>query len=182
MSLARQDILASLACRIILRDPRYSPARARALIHWLESEWEPTSDIAGRALAQLGPRAFDDLLAHVLRNNRLPRPNSVWALELFPNQHDRLLPLLRQWLAQSQGELRAQCAVSLAHKLAKRLQNRVDVDADDINLVRSVLAPLTLTNGGARVHLRCLEEALAVAGCAQRNAPADGDSTSMCDA
>jgi hypothetical protein len=164
LSVARQDILASRACRVILRDRRYSPQRARALIRWLESDWAPTAGIAGLALAELGDHAFEDLLSHVARGEGLPRPNAVWAIELFPDQHDRLAPLLRRWLAQSQGELRSQCAVSLAHLLAERLRRHLWVDPSDVELVRSVLAPLATTSGGARVHLRGFEEVLAAAG------------------
>ena len=94
MELTRRDMLASRACRVVLRDRRYSRPRSRALIDWLKSDWEPTADIAGRALASLGPQAFDDLLNDVLSQAGPPRANLVWALELFPERHERLLPLL----------------------------------------------------------------------------------------
>src|SRR5688500_5312992 len=98
MEMTHRDILAHRACRVVLRDNRYSRSRSKALIAWLGSEWPPTADIAGRALATLGIQAFDDLLNDVLSQGGPTKADLVWALTLFPETHDRLLPFLRDWL------------------------------------------------------------------------------------
>ena len=122
-----------------------------------------TADIAGRALASLGPQAFDDLLNDVLSQAGPPRANLVWALELFPERHERLLPLLRDWLRRSEGELRLQIAVSIAHVLTERLKEKLPVDQADVALFKSVLVP-AINHGAVRVHLRDFERAAAEAG------------------
>jgi hypothetical protein len=133
------------------------------LIEWLKSDFQPTSDIAGRALAVLGPQAFDDLLDDVLSRPDLPKPNLVWALELFPERHERLLPLLRDWLGRSTGVLRLQVAVSIAHIVTERLKKRLSVDQADVSRFKSVLVP-AIDQGAIRVHLRDYERAAAEAG------------------
>jgi hypothetical protein len=159
MDLSRRDILATRACRVILRDQRYSPARTRALIEWLKSEFVPTSDIAARALAKLGRQAFDDLLADVLSGSGLPKASVVWALELFPEEHERLLPLLREWIGGSGDDLRRQIAVSIAHVLTERLNRRLPVEPADVALFKTVLIPAASDHGGIRVCLRDFERA-----------------------
>lgn len=160
MGPTRRDILADRACRVVLRDHRYSRPRASALIEWLKSDFAPTADVAGRALATLGPQAFDDLLGDVLSRPSLPKPNLVWALELFPERHGRLLPLLREWLGRSAGNLRLQVAVSIAHIVTERLRKRLPVDQADVALFKSVLVP-AVDQGAVRVHLRDFERAAA---------------------
>ena len=163
MGLTERDILADRACREVLRNPSYSPARSSELVEWLKSDFLPTADIAGRALAALGPQAFDDLLDDVLSRPDLPKPNLVWALELFPERHERLLPLLRDWLGRSAGDLRIQVAVSIAHVLTERLRKGLPVDQADVSLFKSVLVP-AIDHGAVRVHLRDFERAAAEAG------------------
>ena len=159
MSISREDVLIKRACRVLLRDNRYTEPRSRALIRWLGSNWAPTSDIAARTLVKLGPKAFDDLLVDVLNGDRLPLPNAVWALELFSDQHDRLLPHVRKWLTKSKGELQMQSAVTIAHILTKRLKNRQKIDTADVELFRSVLTPKAISSAAIRVHLRDFERA-----------------------
>src|SRR5687767_13137528 len=132
-----RDILASRACREVLRNPSYSPSRSSELIEWLKSDFQPTADIAGRALAALGPQAFEDLLNDVLSRPDVPKPYLVWALELFPQGHERLLPLLRDWLGRSSGDLQLQVAVSIAHVVTERLRNGLPVDQADVSLLKS---------------------------------------------
>jgi hypothetical protein len=163
MGLTERDILADRTCREVLRNPSYSPSRSRELIKWLKSDFQPTADIAGRALAVLGPQAFDDLLNDIVSRPDLPKPNLVWALELFPERHERVLPLLRDWLGRSTGELRLQVAVSIAHIITERLKKRLPVDQADVSLFRSVLDP-AINHGAIRVHLRDYERAAAQAG------------------
>lgn len=158
-----RDILADRTCGEVLRDPSYSPSQSRELIEWLKSDFQPTADIAGRALGALGPQAFDDLLDDVLSRPDLPKPNLVWALELFPERHERLLPLLRDWLGRSAGGLRLQVAVSIAHILTERLRKGLPVDQVDVSLFKSVLVP-AIDHGAIRVHLRDYERAAAAAG------------------
>ncbi|HVS71711.1 MAG TPA: hypothetical protein VHQ47_10695 [Phycisphaerae bacterium] len=163
MGLTDRDVLASRVCREVLRNPSYAPSRTRELIEWLKSDLRPTADIAGRALAALGPQAFDDLLNDVLSRPDLPKPSLVWALELFPERHERLLPLLRDWLGRSAGDLRLQVAVSIAHIITERLEKRLPVDQADVSLFKSVLVP-AMNRGAIRVHLRDFELAAAEAG------------------
>ncbi len=158
-----RDILASRTCREVLRNPSYSPSRSRKLIEWLKSDFQPTADIAARALAALGAQAFDDLLGDVLSRPDLPKPNLVWALELFPEGHERLLPLLRDWLGRSGDDLRLQIAVSIAHVVTERLRKGLPVDQADVSLFESVLVP-AIDHGAIRVHLRDFERAAAEAG------------------
>jgi hypothetical protein len=158
-----RDILADRVCREVLRNPSYSSSRSRELVEWLKSDFQPTADIAGRALANLGPQAFDDLLDDVLARPDLPKPNVVWALELFPEKHGRLLPLLRDWLTRSTGDLRLQIAVSIAHVVTERLKRRLPVDQADVTMFKSVLIP-TVNHGAVRVILRDFEHAAAEAG------------------
>ena len=146
----------------MLRSPSYSPSRAGELIGWLKSDFQPTADVAGRALAALGPQAFDDLLNDVLSRPELPKPNLVWALELFPERHERLLPLLRDWLGRSAGDLRLQLGVSIAHIITERLKKGLPVDQADVSLFKSVLVP-AINQGAIRVHLRDFERAAAEA-------------------
>lgn len=163
MGPAERDILADRACREVLRNPSYSPLLSSELIEWLKADFQPTADIAGRALAVLGPRAFEDLLDDVLSRPDLPEPNHVWALELFPEMHERLLPFLRDWLARSAGDLRLQVAVSIAHVLTERLRKGLPVNQADVSLFKSVLVP-ALDRGTIRVHLRDFDRAAAGAG------------------
>lgn len=158
-----RDMLATRTCREVLRSPSYSPSRSSKLIEWIKSDFAPTADIAGRALAVLGPQAFDDLLEDILSRPDLPKPNLVWALELFPERHERLLPLLRDWLGRSDGDLRLQIAVSIAHIATQRLRDGLPVDQGDVSLFKSVLAP-AVEHGGIRVQLREFERAAAEAG------------------
>src|SRR5262245_23350747 len=99
MSSLQHNLLISRACRVIIRDEKYSRPRTRALISWLHSEWAPTSDIARVAILRLGPRAFDDLLVSLRSSEVLPHPNCVCALALFPDQQAQVLRLLRDWIA-----------------------------------------------------------------------------------
>jgi hypothetical protein len=163
MGLTERDILADRACREVLRNPSYSPSRSSELIEWLKSDFRPTADIAGRALAVLGPQAFEDLLDDVLSRPDLPKPNLVWALGLFPERHEHLLPLLRDWLGRSAGDLRLQVAVSIAHVVTERLRKGLPVDQADVSLFKSVLVP-AIDRGAIRVHLRDFERAAAKAG------------------
>ena len=163
MGLSDRDIIAHRTCREVLRNPTYSRSRSSELIEWLKSDFAPTADIAGRALAALGPQAFEDLLADVLSLPDLPKPNLVWALELFPERHERLLPLLRDWLGRAAGDLRLQVAVSIAHILTERLKNRCPVDQADVLLFKSVFVS-AINQGAVRVHLRDFERAMAEAG------------------
>jgi hypothetical protein len=158
-----RDILADRVCREVLRNPSYSPSRCRELIEWLKSDFEPTADIAGRALAALGPQAFDDLLDDVLSRPDPPKRNLVWALEQFPERHTRLLPVLRDWLGRSVGDLRLQVAVSIAHIVTTRLRKGLPVDQADVSLFQSVLLP-AIDDHAIRVHLRDFERAAAEAG------------------
>ena len=158
-----RDILADRACREVLRNPSYSPSRSCELIEWLKSDFQPTADIAARALAALGPQAFDDLLDDVLSRPGLPKPNLVWALELFPERHERLLPLLRDWLGRSAGDLRLQVAVSIAHVVTGRLRKGLPIDQADVSLFMSVLVP-AIDRAAIRVHLSDFERAAAKAG------------------
>jgi hypothetical protein len=163
MGPTERDILSDRACREVLRSASYSPSRSSELIEWLKSDFQPTADIAGRALAALGPQAFDDLLDDVLSRPDLPKPNLVWALELFPERHERLLPLLRDWLGRSAGDLRLQVAVSIAHIVTERLRKGLPVDQVDVSLFKAVLLP-AIDRGAIRVHLRDFERAAAEAG------------------
>ena len=158
-----RDMLAHRKCREVLRSPSYSPSRSSELIKWVKSDFEPTADIAGRALAVLGPQAFDDLLKDVLSRPDLPKPNLVWALGQFPERQERLLPLLRDWLSRSDGDLQIQIALSIAHIATQRLRDGLPVDQADVLLFRSVLVP-AIEQGSIRVYLREFERAAAEAG------------------
>ena len=150
----------SSECRAILRAPCYSPEKAAKLIEWLHDENAAVADLAGRALAAMGSRAFDDLLQHV--RGAAPWPTAVWTLGLFPDCHDQFLPLLRKWLAQAAGELQRQCAVSLAHVLVNRCREGHPVEAADLVACHQVLERDAKCRPAIRVHLRALEKALRV--------------------
>ncbi|MGC4007162.1 MAG: hypothetical protein QM811_30150 [Pirellulales bacterium] len=89
-------------------------------------------------------------------------PNVVWALQQFPERHERLLPRLRDWLARSADELRIQIAVSIASVVSERLRRRFPVEQTDVALFKSVLIP-AIHHGAVRAHLRDFERVLAEA-------------------
>lgn len=141
-------------CRGILREPDYSPQLSARLIGWLKHPNAAVADIAGQCLLQLGPRAFDDLLAEVTSANALPWPNAVWVLAGISPCSDRLLPLLRSWLSSASGELEHQCAVSLAHAIIARKREGHPPHPDDVTACTRVFERSTSENPGMRVHYR----------------------------
>lgn len=141
-------------CRKVLRHPCYDERTSADLIRWLGDSDEALSDLAGRALAVLGLPAFNDLIAFVTSSEAAPWPNAVWALTLCPEGHDRLLPLLRSWLARADGELERQCATSLGQILVARKRQGYAPDPDDVEICRRVLEREAATHLGIRVHLR----------------------------
>lgn len=154
-----RNLLAYSACREVLRNPSYLPSRSRELIEWIKSDSLPLANIAGHALAALGLQAFDDLLDDVLSRQDLPKPRVVWALVLFTEKHERLLPLLREWLRRSDGELRMQTAVSIECILMERLRRGLPVDEGHVSLFKSVLVP-AIDHGAVRIYLRDFERAV----------------------
>ena len=110
----------------------------------------------------LGPQAFDDLLDEVLHDRSSLRPRFVWALALCSERHERLLPLLREWLPSSSGNLRMQIATSIAHVLTERRMKGQLVDDADVALFKAVLIPEATP--GTRLTLREFDRASAGAG------------------
>ncbi len=144
-------------CRAALRDRVYSPELSADLVGWLAGPNAAVSDYAGRALAALGSQAFDDLLDHVTGPGKVPWPNAVWTLELFPDPHDRLLPLVRAWLGDAVDvKLEQQCAISLAHILKIRHDSGQPVDPVDLAACRRVLERDAARDPNIKVHLRDL--------------------------
>jgi hypothetical protein len=151
----------STTCRLILRDPQYSPRVSAQLIEWLNHPNAAVSDIAGRCLLKLGPSAFSDLFAVV--SSTSPWPNAVWVLSEFGLESHRLLPSLRSWLTEASGDLERQCAVSLANLLVARKDNGYPLDVSDVELCLRLLNSFAQESPGMKLRLREFTSALGTA-------------------
>lgn len=147
-------------CRAALRDRTYSAARSAAFITWLKEPDAAVADLAGHALAAIGPAAFEDLLLVVTAPGTTPCPNAVWALALFDEKHERLLPWLRSWLDSTTDGLERQCALSLAGVVMNRRRLGHVPDESDLAACRRVLERDSLTCPSLRVTLRTLRKEL----------------------
>jgi hypothetical protein len=154
------EISISRYCRQTIRDRRYTPERSTSIIQWLRHENAAISDLAGRAIGALGAPAFNDLLQRITASG-IPSPNEVWALTLVESEDDRLLPLLRHWLANSTGELERQCAVGLAAILIARKRASLTPDPSDVRACLQVLERDARENPAMRVYMRGFLKALA---------------------
>ena len=153
-----KPLLADRACRVLMRDRRFTPQRAQTLIQWLESDWDPLSDIAGRTLAALGPQAFQRLFDSIPREG-LPSPRAAWALSLFGSEQEKLLPAIRLWLTQSTGQVQVACALAMGDLLVQRFQQGRDVPRSDVEMCRAVMTPEVARQPAIYVHLRDLVRA-----------------------
>lgn len=147
-------------CREILRERRYSADKSAKLIEWLRVDNAAVNDLAGHALNAMGTPAFDDLFQRVTESGAAPWPIAVWTLTLFRDSHIRLLPMLRLWLSQAEGELERQCAVSLAGVLLSRHQLGHLPDPADLAACRRVLEENVDRHQSLRITLRTLKKEL----------------------